>query len=254
MAKYPQENQYWYNNNNSIIIVTCSNYKEFKKILAKTTLQYVTFEEPDIAYQITAACFIPAHGVKELLKHCQLLGGPPVPPEEPKSLLDYVYLMRHTPQGTISVWEHGKQVEEKFLQLLNGNYKEWPRIASVPWLEQAIASFDISLLKKVSTYCLFHDIGKTLCYEQGHFPQHAQLSYETWLKVDGDETIAQWMRDDLAIHTMTQEEFSSISDKLIHALVGIAEVYANAHAFGGFESSSFKMKLKKVIRNGKSIF
>lgn len=39
-------------------------------------------------------------------------------------------------------------------------------------------------------------------------------------------------------------------DKEIHRLVGLAEVYANAELFGGFDSDSFKIKLKKIVRNG----
>lgn len=160
--------------------------------------------------------------------------------------------MRHTPQGKSTVWNHGKQVTEKFLDLINNNYKDWPRIDSVKWLPEALALPLGYSIQDIETYCLFHDIGKTITWDkEGHFPNHAMASANIWTQLDSRKHIAQWMANDMAIHTCTQEEFAKIPNSHIHRLVGLAEVYANAEMFGGYDSDSFKIKLKKVIRNGK---
>lgn len=249
--RFPRQNQEWYENNNSIIIVSCSDYVEFKKCLLKAQqqgIEFAEFKEPDIAYQVTAAAFVPSEATKKLLKHCRLLGKA----NETENLLSYVYKMKKTPQGPIAVWEHGKSVEGKFLQLLSGEYKSWPRIEKIVWLAKAIEEFSYNI-NDVRTYCLFHDIGKADCIveENGvfRFPNHAQVSHDLWMRLDGREHIACWMRNDMAIHTMCKEEFLTIHDKELHRLVGLAELYANAILFD-CDSDSFKMKFEKIKRNG----
>lgn len=207
---FPDADREWFGDSNSIIILTCSSYKEFQKLLHKADMQgfqYASFKEPDIAHQITAAAFVPHDEIKHFLRHCQLLGGPSVVPESPKTLLDYVHLMRHTAQGTQTVWEHGKSVKQKFMDLLSGQYKDWPRIETVKWLDSArTLPYPI---EEIETYCLFHDIGKTITADgTGRFPGHAQASYDLWMKLDGREHIARWMLNDMAIHTMDKEGFS----------------------------------------------
>lgn len=162
--------------------------------------------------------------------------------------------MKSTPQGTISVWEHGKQVAFYLEKFLSRNYSDLPRIDKVTWLSSAITSLRSistqSFLNDLHTYALFHDIGKTITHVDGHYPNHAQVSADIWRQLDPREHVARWIENDMAIHTMSQEEFSKLPDRDKHRLVGLAEVYANAEMFGGFDSDSFKIKLKKVIRNG----
>lgn len=253
--KYPNEDLAWHQSNNSIVIVTASDLKEFNKLLRKATgegIGFAAFSEPDLADQITAVCFVPGDKTKHLLRHCQLLGGPSTPNNPPKGLLDYVHLMKQTPQGNGSVWEHCQQVEERFNQLIN-HEGDWPRLERCRWLEGALPLPD-GLLPELRIYCRYHDIGKPICHietdRKHQYPDHANVSADIWAKIDGRERITRWIRNDMAVHTLTQEEFQSIPDWQLHRLVGLAEVYANAEMFGGFESDQFKIKLKKVIRNG----
>lgn len=238
------------------MIVTASDLKEFNKLLRKASSEgigYAVFQEPDLADQVTAAAFVPGDTTKYLLRHCQLLGGPSIPNNPPKGLLDYVHLMKQTPQGNASVWVHCQQVEERFNQLIS-NQGEWPRLERVGWLQAALSSLPNGSVPELQVYCRYHDIGKPMVHQvidgKNHYPNHANVSADIWSKIDGRERIATWIRNDMAIHTLTQEEFQKIPDWELHRLVGLAEVYANAEQFGGFESEQFKIKLKKVIRNG----
>lgn len=251
--QFPEHDKKWYKTNNSIILVTCSNYKDFLKLLNKAdklNIQYINFIEPDIGYHITATAFVPGEQTAYLLRHCQLLGGPTELSLEPKSLLDYKLLMKRTPQGESNVWQHGKDCCNMLERILKG--EKLPRIEKVTWLESAIKEFPYELEKDIYTYLQFHDIGKTITYDgEGHYPNHAQESARLWRLLDNRERIATWIENDMVMHSGTVEEANKLVDKNILRLTALVECYSNAEMFGGFESDSFKIKLKKIIRNGK---
>lgn len=116
--------------------------------------------------------------------------------------------MRHTPQGTGTVWDHGKDVCEKLCSLFDSKYQDWPRIEKITWLEETIKRVKENYSREdLETYALFHDIGKTITYKDGHSPGHAQASHDLWMKLDGRQHIATWMKNDMNIHTMNKEEF-----------------------------------------------
>lgn len=125
------------------------------------------------------------------------------------------------------------------------------RMDRIPWLEDAIASFPSALSDDIRTYLLFHDIGKVTTYDgHGHYPGHAAESAKIWRRIDGREHIARWMESDMVMHSGTREEALALHDHYILRMTALAECYSNAEMFGGFESDSFKIKLKKLIRNG----
>lgn len=254
MDKFPDVDRTWHEENDSIILVTCSDYREFRKLLAKADslgIGHADFEEPDIGYQVTASALCPSAATAKLLKHCQLLGGPTTRPVEPKSLLDYKHLMKVTPQGTSNVWQHGKDCCDMLDRILAG--EKLTRMDRIPWLEDAIASFPSALSNDIHTYLLFHDIGKVTTYDgHGHYPDHAAESAKIWRRIDDREHIARWMELDMVMHSGTREEAQALCDRHILRLTALAECYSNAEMFGGFESDSFKIKLKKLIRNGSS--
>lgn len=110
-------------------------------------------------------------------------------------------------------------------------------------------------------YALFHDCGKPLCRtvdEQGrqHFPNHADVSYQTWIAAGGSEDIGQLIKMDMDIHCLKAdgiEEFSKRPQALYLLLSGLAEIHSNAQMFGGIDSVSFKIKWKQIDKRGSQI-
>jgi hypothetical protein len=124
-------------------------------------------------------------------------------------------------------------------------------------------------------YTEYHDCGKPYCRtvdNEGkvHFPNHAEVSYQTWLKVNehdrlnpkhySDEFIEQvgnLIRRDMEIHTLKAdgvEEFCRNPREAVSLLlVGLCEIHSNAEMFGGIDSISFKIKWKQINRRGNAI-
>ncbi|EBS4516491.1 hypothetical protein DQT32_03570 [Salmonella enterica subsp. enterica serovar Braenderup] len=112
----------------------------------------------------------------------------------------------------------------------------------------------------VLRYQEYHDCGKPFCRvvdEEGkvHFPDHANVSADVWKKLFPDETVIQeLMRKDMTFHVAKSEDFDTIwTDPLAPTLylTAWAEILANCTMFGGQDSTSFKIKKKKLIQAGK---
>lgn len=122
-------------------------------------------------------------------------------------------------------------------------------------------------------YTHWHDCGKPYCRtvdKDGriHFPNHAEISYQVWNHLNKkeprnyyrpqyQEQIAELIRRDMEIHTIKAkdvEHFCRDRDTAVTLLLaGLAEIHANAEMFGGFDSSSFKIKYKQIDRRGRAI-
>jgi len=270
---HPEDDKNWYKNSNFIILVTASNIKEFRKILAKADklgIKYSTFLESDMAYQETAACFSPGEETRKLLKSCQLLGGPTPAAEEPKTTLDYKLLMKREMQGssTISLWQHGADCKKAFIEIMNG--EKFGILDKIPWLDNAIEEMKSSLgemsksnikWQNILTYLQFHDIGKLRCKttdENGiHYYNHPKESFKTWIEIGGDEFIANLMLKGMAMHSSNQKEIAATlyrEEFKILRLTALAELISNSRngIFGpeGIHETSFKIKFKKLKNNG----
>lgn len=165
-----------------------------------------------------------------------------------------------------TILQHGESVWEylsDLIQYLKTGKSEF--VWRIPeWLESnkdQILS-NIYDLETIKTYAIHHDCGKPFCRtvdENGkvHFPNHAQVSYETWLKVSDDQIVANLILNDMKIHTMKAEGIEDFCKDKRSActllLSGLAEVHSNARMFGGIESDSFKIKWKQIDRRGKQI-
>ncbi len=174
-----------------------------------------------------------------------------------------------------SVWEHGLSVQNytniliKYLHdskysnytgQIEGNWK-------LPnWIINNRRNFDELRWSKyyqylIQNYTLFHDLGKPYCLavdENGkrHFPNHAEVSYQKWMEIDGDPDIGELIRMDMKFHTMKAdevEEFANHPLVLILMVVGLSEIHSNAELFGGIDSDSFKIKWKKLDKMGEKI-
>lgn len=113
----------------------------------------------------------------------------------------------------------------------------------------------------VKEYLIMHDCGKPFCLEideegRKHFPNHSQVSYETYKKVSDNEQVANLILHDMDIHKLKSEdieEFAQRPEAATHLLAGLAEINSNATMFGGFDSTSYKIKYKQINKKGKKL-
>lgn len=162
---------------------------------------------------------------------------------------------------TQTVLQHGESVWEFTKRLIA---RDWKGLRIPDWLSTNYMRIvnNLHSTEVIKNYNIYHDCGKPYCLEvdeesKRHYPNHAQVSYETYLEVFGDETVARLIRDDMCLHTETAEQLESkdwiIQDAFTLLITGLAELHSNAQMFGGVESTSFKMKWKKIDQRGKQL-
>ena len=122
------------------------------------------------------------------------------------------------------------------------------------WVHAISYVHDLQYIKR---YAIYHDCGKPYCMikdEEGkvHFPDHAAASQMTYRQTfpDDPQIISGLIGLDMVVHTKKKDEIIAmeLSRKTLYTLllVGLAEVNANATMFGGYDSTSFKIKYKKL--------
>ena len=175
----------------------------------------------------------------------------------------------------VDMLQHGRMVHHWYNNLIG----EFPEVtARIPdWFDFMISAH-IDILHKfeqeIRTYHVYHDCGKPFCVPDGKrkYPDHARKSKEVWENLDrmgrmdllmiDHRKIAFWMEHDMIIHTYKPGTIESDflesgiwkkEDAVILLLTALAECHANATMFGGFQSDSFKAKVKKVDKAGKRI-
>jgi hypothetical protein len=175
--------------------------------------------------------------------------------------------MQQCPQtSTQNVYEHGASVWRYTHELLQHLRTGTPLGAhwSLPSWVSAYASPLLVALPSDETlegYATFHDCGKPRCRVApldggpSSFPDHANVSANTWRALGGSEEIAALMALDMEIHTIKGDQvpaFAALAQAPALLLVGLAEVHSNAAMFGGVTSQSFKIKLAQLERRGKA--
>lgn len=185
----------------------------------------------------------------------------------------------------MSVLEHGRSVY-KYLDHLNemlslgisikDKFREKLEWQLPSWFEEY--QEDLAWSRYCSSitywYACYHDCGKPYCKiidDEGkvHFPNHAQVSYETWLKINQEssinlpkkdiEIIGQLILHDMDLHIMNATQIDELINTLPQEIVvsllltALAEIHSNAAMFGGINSSSFKIKFKQIDRRGRQI-
>lgn len=163
---------------------------------------------------------------------------------------------QNTLQHGFSVWKHTRQLLLSD-DLSNFRLPQWYEKYKSRILEN-IYSF-----KTIKHYTIFHDCGKSFTLEidemgKRHFPNHANISADTFQKyIRDDTTIVRLIRNDMIMHTAKYDEILSMKlsakDICTHLIVALAELHANAELFGGIESESFKIKFKRLEKLGKKL-
>jgi hypothetical protein len=164
-----------------------------------------------------------------------------------------------------SVLHHGISVKNYLFDLINHLRKDTPlkyQWKLPDWVYENKELFINSLPDDytLKLYTIFHDCGKPFCLqidEDGrHFPNHAQVSYETFKQHFDNEVAADLILHDMDIHLLKSDgvdEFSKNPHALTLLLTGLSELHSNAQMFGGIESTSFKIKHKSISKRGKQI-
>lgn len=112
----------------------------------------------------------------------------------------------------------------------------------------------------IRLYNIYHDCGKHLCRTvdaegKVHYPNHAEVSKQAWLDCGGNETIGNLIGLDMMMHTESKEQIKArnlpTKDLMTLLITSLAECHANAEMFGGLDSTSFKIKFKKIEKTGR---
>jgi hypothetical protein len=112
-------------------------------------------------------------------------------------------------------------------------------------------------IEGIELYHINHDCGKPYCIEydadgKAHYPNHSEVSYKVFLERYDEPEFAEMIRHDMGFHKLKGEELEQhcklpFADHLY--ATAWAELFANAEIFGGFESESFKIKKKKLVKS-----
>lgn len=157
-----------------------------------------------------------------------------------------------------TILQHGQAVAATFKRLFNSPLADHH-------LPQVILD-NLDFLKArcpdsttLETYHIFHDCGKPSCLTfdadgRRHFPNHALLSARDWLVAGGDPLIGRLIEHDLDLHLLKPAQAHDyrhldLAPALI--LTAWAELHANAPMFGGFDSTSFKIKAKCLTKTSR---
>ncbi len=166
-----------------------------------------------------------------------------------------------------TIFDHGLDVWKNFQSLHKYLEKKSEEPYDKPMPKWALLYKDKILekcknkLEIIENYLIYHDCGKPFCLivdEEGrrHFPNHAEVSYQTFLQYHQDYDIANLIRKDMLCHTTKPKDFELIKndeDIEILLLSALAAIHSNAIMFGGLDSDSFKIKFKNLEKLGERI-
>lgn len=160
-----------------------------------------------------------------------------------------------------SILQHGLSVWRCTKKILTSDFDgmKLPKwfIEDSHWFINQIDDWDI-----IQMYNIWHDLGKAFCIQEiegkRHFPNHDKISEEKFKEFfPGNDYIAELIGLDMIMHT---EKFEQIMERnlpiktlCILYITALAEINSNALMFGGHQSESFKIKLKRLDKTGKKL-
>lgn len=271
--KNPELLKEWHDISNHVGILSAKNERDLVDLirrLEKKGIDYVAFREPDLGDCITAVALEPTDEARRAVSSFPLAMKAQTPQEvfdKETGIRNLIKTMSQCPQTeNQSVLDHGLSVRDYALELYDYIYfegelsKEW-RIPE--WIEHYREEFQSGLLDRLTIehYTVFHDCGKPFCLvydEDGrkHFPNHAEISEKAYRETFGNDQVARLIGMDMDIHLLKADglkEFSQRKEALTLLIVGLAEIHSNAKMFGGFASTSFKIKWKQIDKRGRQI-
>lgn len=259
--EFPQQFKEWKTTSNSIICLQVNNEKELNDLYLKLSkfTSVTKFYEPDLNDELTSICLYADKDVRKKVSYLPLLG------KKPKLTYEKVISdMIDTPQtDTQNVLEHGISVAKYFNQLMKGDTDKWKLPTWFTDNKDFIFN-NLHSLEDIKEYHVMHDCGKSYCMtidEQGkrHFPNHSQVSFDTFSKISDNKVVADLILKDMVFHTIKSDEVeyfiknNSIETTLTLLVTALCELHSNASMFGGMTSQSFLIKYKKYDRIGKQV-
>lgn len=271
---YKKEFDYWKEISNSIICLSVKDEHELLKLFDKYR-EYtpcILFREPDIDNQATSICLFGTPEIRKTLRNLPLLGK-----ENKYSYKNVINRMIMTQQNNKqNILEHGLSVMKYFNEIKKTlkNSTEYNSFLNLKIPDFIIDNKDFILENLLSDdilneYQQYHDIGKPYCIkydEEGkiHFPNHEEYSSKIYLEFsDHCEKllISKLIYHDMDFHKLKPSECDSYlnqsklskSEIISLLLTTLAELNSNADMFGGFESTSFKIKYKNYLKISKKI-
>lgn len=173
--------------------------------------------------------------------------------------------MSEAPQGRGSVKQHCEDTYSAYCTIVRYLTQGVRPALPVPaWLEasrEPLRVLAMSHQRVMRDYLTMHDCGKpfSLRFDDSgrpHYPAHAALSARVWLEMGGSAQVASLIARDMDLHTLKAEDaskFAARPDAPLLLLSGLASLHANAADFGGVDSDSFKIKLKRLTSRGTRI-
>lgn len=160
----------------------------------------------------------------------------------------------------MNMLEHGLAVKQSYDQLIS-QFNGGGQIIDLPSQIAELYDHTKHLIDSdLSQYQIYHDCGKHICRtidENGkqHFPDHAKFSYMQYLQIWPDDIqTAELILMDMDFHIKKGDELIELW-KAPQApslyFTAWAEIIANSKMFGGFDSTSFKIKKKQLINAAK---
>lgn len=157
----------------------------------------------------------------------------------------------------VDMYEHGLMVSREYTSLLKSLKEGLISEVFPPVLIDLLSSNSTLDDELMLQYHSLHDCGKPLCREvdddhRVRYPDHARISYEQIKKIFPEELDLQFLvLHDMDFHTLKPDELVELASSKYGFslyLTAWSELMANARMFGGFDSVSFKIKRKKLIK------
>ena len=157
----------------------------------------------------------------------------------------------------VDMYEHGLLVNREYVNIitsLNEGLLSEVLPTDLIDLYKNKSVLDFSLMMK---YQILHDCGKPLCREvdeekRVHYPEHAKVSHQQIVRLFPEEIDLQYLvLHDMDFHTLKPDQLKELAESKYGFslyLTAWAELMANATMFNGFDSVSFKIKRKHLVK------
>lgn len=177
---------------------------------------------------------------------------------EVKSISQVLLAMQNCYQfENVNMYEHGLMVNKEYFNIIasleTGFIDEvFPKDLYEIFRNNVLLPFPL-----MGQYQILHDCGKPFCRELDihnriHYPNHARVSYDILKKLYPEEVDLHFLvLHDMDFHTLKPKDLVDLAKSKYGFslyLTAWAELIANSHMFGGYDSISFKIKRKHLIK------